>query len=705
MKAIERMISTALLAAVVVMPVAALADALELSYTIANNSLTVTAPAGALDQSASLYLVWGPVDKESNLSDWANKKEYDGEISSDAAQYVFDISDVEENSVIRVLAQTELRFIDGYVSLGRNQYIDTAIMSTEAYGLDIKYFHANTSESLESDPFGSLIGGVLDDFTIGRYSNDFYLRWRLKEYKYALPNLSNSFATNVISIAKQKVFLNGEERAALPEDGSGSIGTKERSVLVGSTWRDSGALSGRYFPANWFYATLHDKNGKALVNLVPALRGSGEKTEAVFYDTVSKRVFVNQGSGALSYDTSAIVTNRMVMSSVYSTANSHVASATWTGGGETDSVVESANWDPTIPGNGTDVAIPATSGKIPVFYRDEIFSKFSVGTGGSANIVQDAGKLQVTGVVRIGNTANECSTVVQNGGGFSGGGSVYFASKGSTKYFLKSGSFSVGEHFYFGDGESCDALLELSDGSLSVKKCTYIGSSGKGVFTQVGGDCQCGSWTAIGRYGTGVGVCTVSGGKFSVTAYGLNIGEQGHGTLNVTGEGYVKVPSGDGIKIGDKENGSGSLNLSGNGVIETRFIKKNNGKVNGVIFDGGTLKALVNDVAFLNNLGVIELKSGGVVIDTQGKNIRIENCTFKVSDGGKITVVGGGTVTFNNVVVDSPGNVAGVYVFAERSDEGVFSGALATARDGRVKVSADNKKIQIVPSGFSVILR
>ena len=191
------------------MPIVARADEAQLSFTVSGSTLTVAAPAGVLDKNTSLYLVWDSSDKGTELGKWANKIKYENSenpVSDSEAQYEFDISSVNPQSVMRVLALSEIQLIDGYISLGEGQYIDTGILATEAYGMEIRFFHTNEI----NDSFGlweSLIGSVLDDFTFGGYREDyFYLRWYGAGHEWKFYGDLNDSMPHTIKITDDKVI-------------------------------------------------------------------------------------------------------------------------------------------------------------------------------------------------------------------------------------------------------------------------------------------------------------------------------------------------------------------------------------------------------------------------------------------------------------------------------------------------------------------
>ena len=833
------------------MPIAVRADEAQLSFTVSGSTLTVAAPAGALDGNTSLYLVWDSADRGTELDKWANKIKYEGGVLDSEAQYDFDISGVDPQSVMRVLALSEIQLIDGYISLEKGQYIDTGILATEAYGLEFKYFHTNEI----NNSFGlyeSLMGSVCDDFTVGGYRETaFYIRWNGAGHDNKFSGRVNNFKTHTIKITDGKVYFDDvyDRFNVYNETAKTPMGKYSRSILVGSTWENptSTRTSGRYFCANWYYVKLFDGNGNELINLVPALGGSGNTQKSVFYDTVSKRLFSNSGSGSLSCgplsDDASLpgVTNTIVSLLAYSLANSHIREATWTGGGDTALISELKNWDPNLPGEATSVTISRTAEEKTPEVSDGFtaYQKLQLGTDGVAQMSQEQGTLQLlaanpmiigegvgnAGVydisggslfcselgdsyVEVGVDGGNGSLIVSGGevecqnirfgnnnstddaestgyleisgdgklharkdvilgsfgksncsiqhksGTLECGGYVYLAytsdqkeeSKAVAKYEMTDGLLTakeaivVGQYgkgeFYLKGGtvdvtgngdfivggersdpdahhngrESSKGIVEMTGGNINVYRYTHIGASGVGEFVMSGGKFVCKNLATVGRFGWGIGKCTLNGGEFS-SCNGLFIGESGKGELIVNESGLFNAyGEGGGITIGARVyygTGNGSLKLQG-GKIITKFIKKGAGTVNGVEFDGGTIEAKADEADFFLDLGEIQLKEGGVAIDTKGKNIGIKNCTFKVSGGGKIRVLGGGSVTFENVAVKFDGNPPeGTYVFAEYQgeDSGKFVNASTiTASRRRAKVSENDRKISFLPNGFMVIV-
>lgn len=289
----------------------------------------------------------------------------------------------------------------------------------------------------------------------------------------------------------------------------------------------------------------------------------------------------------------------------------------------------------------------------------------------------------------------------QRGGIFIGG----YGSGGHGQLEQSGGEISIAQDLYIGGFQSDypgTGDVVIKGGKMTVGRYFMIGAYTRGTFNQSGGEVVCNTWTAIGRFSGKDGYCTVSDGTF--TTPGLNIGEGGIGTLTVgDNNGTVKTTGQYGITLGANSGSAGTLKLQAGGKIVTKIIKKGSGAATLVEFNGGTIQATTADANILQGLGNIVLKSGGVTIDTQEKNLVIKDCTFNVAPGGKITVTGGGTVTFTNCKVSYTGSLTGAVVFAET--DGVFSNLPTFDGTKEMRLSEDKKTIKIVPQGFVILFR
>ena len=294
--------------------------AMPISVAFDGSDVVASVPAGTLDETSTFYFVWDDVDRGTNLADWpaANRVKCDvGRVGARPSQYRFNRDKVAPGQVFRVLATSKVRLLGdgGSIYIGCNQYIDTGIKATQVHGLAIKFQYAPKDYQLaDKNPWASLMGSLpTDDFTIGRKANgkdgEFYMRYRGESLKadgktpdlmFTLGDLS---VPHTIAIANRTASL--DDATVMKNMPAGSIGnhTDAGTILIGCSWDDdcNRGLSGRYCHAKWYSARFDDANGKAIVNLVPARRGG----EGVLWDTVSRRVFANAGTGALTFSGTA----------------------------------------------------------------------------------------------------------------------------------------------------------------------------------------------------------------------------------------------------------------------------------------------------------------------------------------------------------------------------------------------------------------
>ena len=784
-----------------------------LTVTPSGEGISVGVPAGAVDAESALYLVWDSEDHGDELDVWpvANRVAYDGVLSSSAATYYFATNCLPANYCARAIAVKAVNVIDGYIYCGANQCINTGILATDVYSLAIKYAIPAT----EGSAAWVLIGAARDNGTIARYSTHLYLRWTGQDQGFAFGNnLYSSSAVHEIAVGGGEVKLDGNvTKSGIP---TGAMGTTAKTVLMSAGWYNN--TIERYMKAQWYYVRLNDKNGNALIDLVPALTND---SVAVFYDKVSHKYYGNTGSStaALTYSGTA---SEMNFTLAASAVMSGVTAATWTGGGETAFLSDAGNWTPGLPGAFAKATINGT-GETPAVVPDGLtaYRILMVGSDGNGELVQSQGAITASGVngvvvgVFSGNTGRYTMTggTLTTGGaygtddamyvGTGAGGTGYFevggnarvnllklnigqennskgyvtvggngiiscrgdinvgsyqncygevnqsggivtvtnawvkiAQNGTGKCNISGGRLVVKGQTYVGYSNNSHGTLkqsggeiyttedfsiggydsknrgtgeaEMEGGSLTVDRYCQIGRYNTGTFAQSGGNVTCRNWTSIGRYVGGVGTCTVTGGTFTVTGGGIVVGENGHGTLTVGNAGVVSVTPEAGIVIGGGNAtdgyGTGTFKVRTGGMVVAQKVRKGSGTAALLEFDGGTIRAKADDT-ILKDFGNIVLKAGGLVIDTQGHNLNVTNCVFNVVPGGKITVTGGGTVTFANCTASLTAKPSEKFLFADT--DGVFSGmpTFTDTKGCKVKMSADSKKISVVLPGFMLIVK
>ena len=425
--------------------------------------------------------------------------------------------------------------------------------------------------------------------------------------------------------------------------------------------------------------------------------------------------------------------------------------ATWTGAGETDSLSDAGNWDSGIPGLSTFATIAATGNKDAVVPGGPMaISRLYLGSADSAVLRQTNGLFAVLGdYVTIGRLAGGNGLLSISGGTFvstnktannklflgakKGTGTIEVSGSGRMEVDLlqmgfgtddgsvshgivrlsENGEFRTGKAIV---GESSKTLGEVfisGNGTFFSKENIEMGyNAATGMVFQAGGACHCGIIIFVGYEPGGVGRYEMTGGACNADN-GLSVGRYGTGTFVVSGSGTVlTVGSSElgGVRIGfslSNHAGTGTLVVTNGGkVVAKSFYRGSGADANQayVTFDEGVLQATADTATFLNNLANIDLKEGGLAIESEGHDLGITNCTFNVTPGAKISVTGGGTMTFTDTTVNLAERPTRGFTLAET--DGTFSGLPTPSGSGgwKLKMSNDAKRIRILPSGLMIIV-
>ncbi len=314
-----------------------------LTISLDGVNVAVKAEDGVLNDTSKLYLVWDDIDHGIDFASWpeSNRILYTGAVASPEATYTIEKTGVPNGSVMRVFATSDVRTIDGWVRMVENQYIDTGIIATDTYGIELRFRPIGS----QSAHWSSVASGQIDNFTIGVRDTNFsayYLRYRTVDVgTFSLPDIVNP---HTLSIIDQVAAVDGV--AQITGLAEGSLGTHPSSIFFGCSNNGSGAPhQNRYCHAEWYFLRLFDADGNMTAEFVPALWGDTSAPEAIFFDTVSKRCFRSAGSNKeLVYNTAAPVTGRFPIVSACSVALATGLTAWWTGKGDLANVNDPANW-------------------------------------------------------------------------------------------------------------------------------------------------------------------------------------------------------------------------------------------------------------------------------------------------------------------------------------------------------------------------
>lgn len=314
-------------------------------------------------------------------------------------------------------------------------------------------------------------------------------------------------------------------------------------------------------------------------------------------------------------------------------------------------------------------------------------------------IVSGTGIVDARNDFRVGN--NGPGTLEQNGGAIHVAQDAKIGVNKGGVATMNSGEFTCGRDFYVGNNGYGEFYMK--GGTLTIKGTLRSGANGNGDFFQTGGDVQCnGIFHVMHSKAEGEGSYVMSGGTLTINN-GMFIGYTGNGTLEVSGSAVMTVNGN--MNIGGNADGRGTLKLHNGGKIVANHLKKHNGTAILVQFDGGTLRARQTD-DILKNLANVELKAGGLALETMGFDLGITNCVLNVTPGGKISVTGGGTVTFKaDSIVSLSEKPTSAFTFAET--DGVFSGmpVFVNTRGWKMLMAQDRKSIRIVPPGLMLIVK
>ena len=274
------------------------------------------------------------------------------------------------------------------------------------------------------------------------------------------------------------------------------------------------------------------------------------------------------------------------------------------------------------------------SGDATVTLKDTEVTKANgnatVNVGGNASV-------KVNGWLMLGrgNGPSRSKAVVnQTGGTVETTGEVQFGYTGSGTYNISGGSLVAGDNLQVGRGYSS----------------TSWGNRGEGYLNQSGGSVVCNKYLSIGRYwnGEAYGYYTMTGGTYcSPNQHGI-VGEDGVGTLDVSGTGVMFFPKGLVVGLNNKESSKGTVRVHDGGRIVTSSLyhdAENAAAATATAeFAGGTvvLTNAESGVTLLSGFNSLTLGDGGITVDTAGHNATLNiPDTFSRTDYGSALVKDG----------------------------------------------------------------
>lgn len=226
-------------------------------------------------------------------------------------------------------------------------------------------------------------------------------------------------------------------------------------------------------------------------------------------------------------------------------------------------------------------------------------------------------------------------------------------------------SFITSSDFNVGDVGASVGTFNIQDTASLTANAVYIGSANaasstaSGTVNQTNGtvtelSTTAGTFSIGGRAsGTsvgGVGTYNLSGGTVTsasairVGAVGMGTFEQSSGTVNANA----------GVDIATIAGAIGTYNLDG-GTLRTLNIVSSSAGNATMNFNGGLLTPIGSSLSFMTNIALVNVRNGGVVMDTAGFSVTVspllQHSTIggdNAIDGG-LTKLGAGTLTLNGV--------------------------------------------------------
>jgi fibronectin-binding autotransporter adhesin len=315
-------------------------------------------------------------------------------------------------------------------------------------------------------------------------------------------------------------------------------------------------------------------------------------------------------------------------------------------------------------------AINVSTGAPTVTINDNVDTTYAGNASGALGLTKfGSGAFTMTGSNNIsGNLFVSLGTVTLdsgaiNSGNFSSIGHVgsdngTLTLKGAAVY-ITSSDFNAGDVGASVGTVNVQNTASLTANAIYVGSANSAGSTASGTVNQTGGtvteqSTTAGTFSIGGRAATtsvgGVGTYNLSAGTLSA-ASAIRVGAAGTGTFNQSG-GTV-VASG-GVDIASIAGASGTYNLDG-GTLTTLNVVSSSAANSIMNFNGGLLIAGANNTAFLTNVVQVNVRNGGLIIDTTNFNVTIssvlQHSTISgdnATDGG-LTKIGNGTLNLTGL--------------------------------------------------------
>jgi len=286
-------------------------------------------------------------------------------------------------------------------------------------------------------------------------------------------------------------------------------------------------------------------------------------------------------------------------------------------------------------GGGTGVMNINTSGTVNALFR------LIVGEQGTGILRMDNGTI---------NIANDLTVGFRTNGANSGNGT--FQMSGGT--VNRTGGWTT-----FGRDGTSQGHFNMSGGTMNAAGTTIVGLNGAtGTFTMSGGTYNAGGEFYFGNTNNASGTGAISAGTLNVNSWMAVGRDNSNGTLTISGTGEVNQGITDAGSAFELTNfgvgGTATVHLNGGSLSVNRILHNGNAAATSIFnFNGGTLKARVNDGGFMAGLDRANVRNGGAKIDTNGVDITIGQALEHSDIGGDAATDGGLTKSGNGTLTMS----------------------------------------------------
>ena len=268
--------------------------------------------------------------------------------------------------------------------------------------------------------------------------------------------------------------------------------------------------------------------------------------------------------------------------------------------------------------------------------------------GDAARVSITSGKLTLSGSM----TATYAGTIDQSAGEVAIGDTLYVGYEGTGgAYNFTGGKMTVPSKTFavnVGNKAGSSGVLNISGNvELYDKGNMQVGLYGNGVLNQSGGTVTVEGWPAIGRYPGAVGVYNLSGGSIVQTKAncGFIVGEEGIGTMNISGTGWVETAGP--FLIGHASTAVGEVNVfDGGKIIAPSVGIQKPSKSSRLYVDGGTIAAKGSGRVLADFLTVPLMVVGprGMTLDTGDNTVSVGGPFLGLAGSGPVIKTGTGTL-------------------------------------------------------------